>query len=84
MVNHTNDMCCPICGISYNEFRTGFLYVDIYQMFWEPEHDPSKWKYKRRNTILGRWHQIKLEMWNDHLENCSNECIEQTGEINDY
>jgi hypothetical protein len=63
-------MCCPNCGVYYDDFRTGFTFTDIFQMFWKPEHDPSKWKYKRRNTVLGKWHQIKLEMWNEHLEHC--------------
>lgn len=70
MVNPNNEMCCSNCGIAYRDFRTGFDYADIYAMLWMPEHDPSKWICKRRNTILGKWHQLKQEMWNDHLESC--------------
>lgn len=70
MVNHTNEMCCPNCGIDYRNFRTGFSYADVYAMLWKPSHDSDEWMYKRRNTILGKWHQIKQEMWTHHLENC--------------
>lgn len=68
-------MLCPNCGISYGDFKTGYTYDEVYQMFWVSEYDSSKWKYKRRNTILGKWHQIKQEMWAHHLESC--------GEINE-
>ena len=66
-------MCCSNCGISYKDFRTGFNYSEIYQMYWVPDQDSSKWVYKRRNTILGKWHQIKLELWKNHLEKCGEE-----------
>jgi hypothetical protein len=77
-------MCCPNCGIAYNDFRTGFTFADIVAMLWRPEHDPSQWVHKRRNTILGKWHQIKLELWEHHLNNCKNVPLEDIGEIDDY
>jgi hypothetical protein len=42
-------------------------------MFWSGSDDPADWKYKRRHTILGKWHQIKQEMWQQHIENCEKE-----------
>lgn len=80
----SNDMVCPTCGIHYNDFRTGFIFADIFAMFWRPEHDPKQWVYKRRNTILGRWHQIKKEMWEEHLEQCIGFTPKEIEEINDY
>lgn len=50
--------------------------------------DTSKWKYKRRRTILGKWHQIKRELWRYHTEvecvrqRTYNEAV-QSGEINE-
>lgn len=51
---------CPHCGISYDDFRTGLRYVDVYYMIYNRQ-------YKRRRGVLGYWHQIKLEMWADHI-----------------
>ena len=28
-------------------------------MFWTDSEDSNQWRYKRRHTILGKWHQIK-------------------------
>lgn len=65
-------MCevCPVCELVYDDFRTGFTYQDIYGMLWSASDDPSTWRYKRRHTILGLWHQIKKEMWRDHVADC--------------
>lgn len=61
---------CPHCGLAYDDMRTGHTYSDIYQMFWSGNEDPSTWVNKRRHTVLGRWHQVKLSMWEEHLEIC--------------
>ena len=63
-------MTCPNCKIEYHQFKTGFTFADIYDMFWTPNPDPNQWRYKRRNTILGKWREIKLSMWERHLETC--------------
>ena len=39
-------------------------------MFWTDSEDSNQWRYKRRHTILGKWHQIKKEMWQEHLYMC--------------
>lgn len=46
--------------MSYDQFRTGLTYRDVYGMVWER-------KYKRRGTVLGKWRQIKLEMYEEYL-----------------
>lgn len=43
---------CP----DYDKFRTGLRYYDVYQM-------AAGRKYRRRGTVLGLWHQLKLEMF---------------------
>lgn len=50
--------------------RTGLTYSCIYSMLWSGSDDPSTWRYKRRRTVLGLWHQIKREQWFDHLDDC--------------
>ena len=61
---------CPICGLKYEGFRTGYTYADIFAMFWSYDEDQETWHPKRRRTILGRWHEIKLKLWAEHIENC--------------
>ena len=68
---HGNDQRCPCCGLKYRDLRTGFSYEAIKLMYWTPQDaDPSEWKYKRRGTVLGKWHQLKKELWQKHLEEC--------------
>lgn len=59
---------CPICGILYDDFRTGEKFSTIKDMLWVGDEDPENWRYKRRNTVLGLWHQLKEKLWLDHIE----------------
>lgn len=61
---------CEHCGTLYREFRTGLTYRDVYAMLWVGSDDPATWKYKRRSTILGFWHQWKKSLWEEHQEWC--------------
>jgi len=54
---------CPICGLTYDEFRTGHDYRSVYYMCYNRP-------YKRRNTVLGYWRQVKIELWEQHLVDC--------------
>ena len=62
-----NDEKCPHCGIKYRLFRTGFTYREVKLMAWDNSDDPKQWTYKRRGTVLGRWHAIKQELWAKHI-----------------
>jgi len=61
---------CPSCSMDYDDFRTGFCYADIYSMFWSYDDDPKTWRNKRRGSVLGKWRELKLKMWAEHLETC--------------
>lgn len=61
---------CPHCDLTYNQLRTGETYRSIYALFWSGNDDPSTWVNKRRSTVLGRWHELKLSLWNHHLDLC--------------
>jgi len=39
-------------------------------MLLDSHEDPKLWRYKRRGTVLGKWHQIKLELWERHDYEC--------------
>jgi hypothetical protein len=61
---------CPACGLKYEDFRTGLTFQDVKDTFWSGSDDPADWKYSRRHSVLGRWHQMKLELWTEHTDNC--------------
>jgi len=61
---------CPVCGLSYSKFKTGFSFGEIVSMLWVDDPDPARWRQKRRRSILGFWHQLKLEMWQQHCHDC--------------
>ena len=61
---------CPCCGIKYRDFRTGETFSSIRSQFWVCDEDPKKWHPKRRGSVLGRWRQVKLEMWALHISTC--------------
>jgi hypothetical protein len=65
-----NSDTCPHCGLRYARFRTGMSYQDVFIMYWTESEDSSDWRYKKRNTVLGKWHQIKQEMWKYHINQC--------------
>lgn len=52
---------------TYEEFRTQLTFAQVRQMLWVQSSDPKDWRYKRRNTVLGLWRQIKREMYAEML-----------------
>ena len=65
-----SDDACPYCGIKYRDFRTGETFQSIKDLLWVSSDDPNDWVYRRRNTVLGKWREIKLNMWDDHKQTC--------------
>lgn len=47
----------------YDKFRTGLSYQQVFDMLKDNEEDPRRWRHKRRATVLGLWHQLKMEMY---------------------
>jgi len=62
---------CPYCGLKYKEVRTGLTYKDVHDLLWSNSAEPCDWKYKRRGTVLGLWHEIKLQLWGEHVHGCA-------------
>jgi hypothetical protein len=69
-MHNANAQDCVHCGLRYSDMRTGLTYKDVYEMFWSGSDDTSTWVNKRRGTVLGRWHQLKLELWERHIDLC--------------
>jgi len=54
----------------YKDFRTGTTYDEVWLSMSDNSPDPRDWKYKKRNTVMGKWFQIKQEMWKKHIKEC--------------
>lgn len=69
---YLNSETCTVCGISYKEFRCSITtFAEAKQALYNhSEQDSSKWKYKRRHSVLGYWHYVKKTEWFYHLEQC--------------
>jgi phage FluMu gp28-like protein len=55
---------CPVCGLAYDDFRTGMSYHDVYHLIYTRQH-------KRRHGVLGYWHETKIKMFEEHVAECS-------------
>lgn len=61
---------CKNCGFKYDDLRTGETFASIRNMLWVDDSDSSRWRHKRRGSVLGFWHELKQGMWREHLEMC--------------
>lgn len=60
------------CGLTYARLRIGLTYHDVWAMLSDCcDDDPSCWRYKRRGTVLGLWHHLKLQYWKEHVALCT-------------
>jgi len=64
---------CEKCGLKYKDMTTGLTFKDVKQMMFDNSPDPADWKYKRRHTVLGYWHELKLQLWEEHVRTCKGE-----------
>jgi hypothetical protein len=57
----------------YDKFRTGLSYRDVWEMMRDDSPDTKHWRYKRRGTVLGAWHELKLQLYHQamSLNGCS-------------
>ncbi len=61
--------------IPYDRFRTGLTFTDVRGMLAEEQVDPElrgERKFVTRATVLGRWHEIKLTMY-EYYQRSENE-----------
>ena len=56
----------------YDKFRTGLSYRDVWEMMRDDSEYTKHWRYKRRRTVLGAWHELKLQLY--HRAMSLNEC----------
>ena len=54
--------------LSYDQFRTGLTFADVRAMLWSYSDNPKDWpKGVSRHTVLGKWRQIKQDMYAEYL-----------------
>lgn len=59
-----------VCGATYDRFRTGLTFRDVKDMMWTGSENPEDWRHKRRNSVLGYWRELKLQLWAMHVGIC--------------
>jgi hypothetical protein len=47
----------------YDAFRTGLTFATVKRLMFDNHTDRSRWKYKRRHTVLGAWHDLKQQLY---------------------
>ena len=51
----------------YKKFRTGYTYHEVSDMLWYSDPWHCAHHTRRRHSVLGKWREIKREMW-DHYQ----------------
>jgi len=57
----------------YRDFRPfagGRGFAETVQSLKVASDDPKDWRHKRRGTILGIMHQVKMELWDEWTGKC--------------
>ncbi len=49
------------CPLVYDDFKTGFSFKEVRQML-------RGRNWITRHTVLGKWHEIKLKMYDEYLQ----------------
>jgi hypothetical protein len=47
--------------LEYNDFRTHLTYSEVYQLIYSRQ-------WKRRRGVLGKWHELKQQMYRLYLD----------------
>lgn len=59
------------CGLTYKALRTGYTFATVRREMFTADPDPTTWRHKRRSSVLGFWHELKLGLWRYHLDLCN-------------
>jgi hypothetical protein len=62
-------MTCD-CGLTYDAMRTGMTFDVVRRMMFTADPRPETWRSKRRPAVLGFWHELKLQLWHYHVDQC--------------
>ena len=75
----TRRMKCRGCGLRYDDFTTGMTFKEVRNLIiaigWCTKK--NKIKHGRRSGVLGYWHELKLQFWDQHVGMCETESDKQ-------
>ena len=55
--------------ISYEDFKTGLTFADVRELLkyeQDTAYEQGTYMFVSRSTVLGRWYQIKQQMWEQY------------------
>jgi hypothetical protein len=61
--------------MAYDDFRTGETFATVRQSMRVGTDDPTQWRNKRRRGVLGRWRELKVQLWDWHIHECKEETV---------
>jgi hypothetical protein len=64
--------------------KTGETFKSVQDYLWVGSDRPADWRHKRRHSVLGLWHQLKLAQWNYHIEQHERGTDRDSGEGDGY
>lgn len=53
--------------MTYDEFRTGMTYDDVWRMLWVDSDDRTKWVRKSKGVVLRLFRDLKQAMWDEMI-----------------
>ncbi len=58
--------------MSYDEFRTGMTFQDVRDILtvesWRVHRTTGNYMFVTRHTVLGKWREIKLAMYDEYIQ----------------
>lgn len=66
---------CPYCKLKYKDFRSGYDFKSIVEFLWS---EKKPWPQKDRKRRLGKLREVKLLLWDQHIDWCAMDYREQT------
>ena len=52
----------------YDAVKTGLTFSEVKAMLWSASDDPADWRRKSRGCVLGLWHRIKMDLYQQMCE----------------
>jgi len=64
--------------MDYDDFRTGYTFTEIRRMLaleQKRKRRGFEYMFVTRKTVLGRWHQLKQEMYQQYKDGDNGKCF---------
>lgn len=69
MPTQTQTQAAPPAGrlLTYEEFRSGLTYQDVWRMMFVANDDPTTWARKSKGSVLTLWGKLKRDLYEEYL-----------------